>query len=152
MSKSTKQSRARHFDRGAAMSDDDPRAYEPAPGDKGKKTKPSKYTQKFKKMYGEEAKELEEKDVSPYGLKPPDFTSGAKQITKPKNVKQFEEIRDMMRYATKIEICPAVCTVSGEDAYYTHRKLDAANEITVGGEELYEPRSWKYHSFFNVEE
>jgi thymidine kinase len=64
----------------------------------------------------------------------------------------FEEIRDMMPYATKIEICPAVCTVSGEDAYYTHRKLDAANEITVGGEELYEPRSWKYHSFFNVEE
>ena len=42
------------------------------------------------------AKELEEKDVSPYGLKPPDFTSGAKQITKPKNVKQFEEIRDMI--------------------------------------------------------
>ena len=53
MSKSTKQARARHFDRGAAMSDDDPRAYEPAPGDHKKKTKPSKYTQKFKRMYGE---------------------------------------------------------------------------------------------------
>ena len=60
MSKSTKQSRARHFDRGAAMSDDDPRAYEPAPGDKGKKTKPSKYTKKFKKMYGEEEMDLDE--------------------------------------------------------------------------------------------
>tara|TARA_Y100001935_G_scaffold193553_1_gene161641 strand:- start:4142 stop:6871 length:2730 start_codon:yes stop_codon:yes gene_type:complete len=61
MSKSTKQARARHFDKGAAMSDDDPRAYEPAPGDKGKKTKPSKYTKKFKKMYGEEEMELDEK-------------------------------------------------------------------------------------------
>ena len=28
-------------------------AYEPAPGDKGKKTKPSQYTRKFKQMYGE---------------------------------------------------------------------------------------------------
>ena len=35
------------------MSDDDPRAYEPAPGDKGKKTKPSQYTKKYKQMYGE---------------------------------------------------------------------------------------------------
>ena len=49
MSKSTKQSRARHFDKGAAMSDDDPRAYEPAASDKGKKTKPSQYTKKFKR-------------------------------------------------------------------------------------------------------
>jgi hypothetical protein len=35
------------------MSDDDPDAYKPAPGDKGKKTKPSQYTKKFDKMYGE---------------------------------------------------------------------------------------------------
>ena len=35
------------------MSDDDPRAYEPALVDKGKKTKPSQYTRKFKQMYGE---------------------------------------------------------------------------------------------------
>ena len=59
LSQQNKTSR-RHFDRGA-MSDDDPRAYEPASGDKGKKTKPSKYTKKFKKMYGEEEMELDEK-------------------------------------------------------------------------------------------
>ena len=53
MSKSTKQDRDTHFKKGAAMSDDDPRAYEPAPGDYKKKTKPSQYTQKFKRMYGE---------------------------------------------------------------------------------------------------
>jgi len=28
----------------------------------------------------------------------------------------FEEVRDMMPWATKIEICPAVCTVTGRDA------------------------------------
>jgi len=65
--------------------------------------------------------------------------------------KPFEEVRDMMPYATKIEICPAVCTISGDDAYYTHRKLETIDEIIVGGEELYEPRCWKYHSFFNIE-
>ena len=53
MKKSTKQSRARHFERGAKMDDDNPAAYKPAPGDKGAKTKPSKYTKKFKQMYGE---------------------------------------------------------------------------------------------------
>ena len=41
------------------MSDDNPAAYKPAPGDKDKdgkmkKTKPSKHTNKFKQMYGEE--------------------------------------------------------------------------------------------------
>ena len=66
--------------------------------------------------------------------------------------KVFEEVRDMMPWATKIEICPAVCMISGEDAYYTHRKFETIDEITIGGEELYEPRSWKYHSFFNLRE
>ena len=53
MAKSTKKARARHFDKKAKMSDDDPRAYEPAPGDAKLKTKPSKHTKKFKQMYGE---------------------------------------------------------------------------------------------------
>jgi len=54
LAKSTKQARARHFDKKAKMSDDDPRAYEPAPGDKKLKTKPSKHTKKFKQMFGEQ--------------------------------------------------------------------------------------------------
>lgn len=61
----------------------------------------------------------------------------------------FTEIRDMMPWATKIEVCPAVCTVSGMDAYYTHKKVNDLAEITVGGSELYEPRCWMYHSFMN---
>jgi len=60
----------------------------------------------------------------------------------------FEEVRDMMPWATKIEICPAVCTITGKDAYYTHRKHTGA-EITVGGSDLYEPRCWEYHEFMN---
>tara|TARA_R100000664_G_C2759498_1_gene149367 strand:- start:692 stop:1261 length:570 start_codon:yes stop_codon:yes gene_type:complete len=61
----------------------------------------------------------------------------------------FTEVRDMMPWATKIEVCPAVCTVSGHDAYYTHKKVDNLAEITVGGSDLYEPRCWKHHSFMN---
>ena len=52
--KSTKDDREDHFKRGAAMDDDNPAAYTPAPGDKGGKTKPSKHTKKFKQMFGEQ--------------------------------------------------------------------------------------------------
>ena len=54
MAVSTKKSRDTHFTKGAKMDDDNPAAYKPAPGDKGKKTKPSTHTKKFKQMYGEE--------------------------------------------------------------------------------------------------
>lgn len=47
MSKSTKDKRAAHFAKGGST--------EPAPGDKGAKTKPSQHTKKFKKMFGEDA-------------------------------------------------------------------------------------------------
>lgn len=53
LDKKDKESRARQFARQAKMSDDDPRAYKPAPGDKEAKTKPSKHTKKFQQMYGE---------------------------------------------------------------------------------------------------
>ena len=52
-SKSTKQARARHFEKGAKMDDDNPAAYKPAPGDKSAKTKPSKHTLKYRQMFGE---------------------------------------------------------------------------------------------------
>ena len=52
-SKSTKSARDAHFKKGAKKSDDDPSAYEPAPGDADAKTKPSKHTKKFKQMFGE---------------------------------------------------------------------------------------------------
>ena len=61
--KDKKDARDAHFKKGASMSDDNPNAYKPAPGDKDKdgkmkKTKPSKHTNKFKAMYGEMVKEV----------------------------------------------------------------------------------------------
>ena len=53
LKKSTKIARDAQFKKQAKMADDDPAAYKPAPGDKTAKTKPSKYTLKFKDMYGE---------------------------------------------------------------------------------------------------
>jgi len=52
-SKSTKEARAAHFRKTSKMSDSDPAAYEPAPGDATAKTKPSKYTLKYHQMFDE---------------------------------------------------------------------------------------------------
>lgn len=54
LKKSTKIARDRQFKKQAKMRDDDPAAYKPAPGDKGKKTKLSKHTLKFRRMYGDD--------------------------------------------------------------------------------------------------
>jgi hypothetical protein len=54
LSKAQKLARDRQFKRQAKMPDNDPKAYKPAPGDKTAKTKPSKHTLKFKKMFGEQ--------------------------------------------------------------------------------------------------
>ena len=62
VSKKSKDDRARHFEKGAKKSDDDPSAYKPAPGDADAKTKPSKHTMKFKKKFGEDV-EQEIKDI-----------------------------------------------------------------------------------------
>jgi len=53
LAKSTKTKRDAHFKKHGKKRDDDPSAYKPAPGDKGAKPKPSKYTKAFKDMYGE---------------------------------------------------------------------------------------------------
>jgi len=57
-SDSTKDKRAAHFKKKAKMDDDNPKAYEPAPGDATAKTKPSKYTKKYKQMFGENLQTL----------------------------------------------------------------------------------------------
>ena len=65
MSVKRKKARDKEFEKRTKMSDDDPAVYKPAPGDldksgKLKKTKPSKHTLKFRKMYGEETMDLNE--------------------------------------------------------------------------------------------
>jgi hypothetical protein len=77
MAKSTKSKRDAHFKKGAAKDDDDPSAYEPAPGDKGAKTKPSKHTLKYKQMFGEATRIK--------GL----YHSSVKKISRPSNKPMF---------------------------------------------------------------
>ena len=47
--------------------------------------------------------------------------------------KVFDEVRDMLPWATSIEVCPAVCVKTGNNAYYTVRKVENLSEIEVGG-------------------
>ena len=61
----------------------------------------------------------------------------------------FDEVKEMMPFATKIEVCPAVCPITGRDAYYTERKQDGLEEIAVGGSDMYYPVSWEHHKFMN---
>lgn len=53
LSKSTAAKRQAQFNKQAKMDDDNPAAYKPAPGDATAKTKTSKHTTKFKKIFGE---------------------------------------------------------------------------------------------------
>ena len=61
----------------------------------------------------------------------------------------YNEVEKMLPYATKIEICPAVCSQCSYDAYYTQKtsgRLD--HEIEVGGADMYEPRCFKHFNKF----
>ena len=61
------------------------------------------------------------------------------------NGEPYLEMNKMLPWATNIQICPAVCSVCGEDAHFTY-KLSGANhnKIEVGGSELYEPRCFAH--------
>jgi len=63
LKKSTKTKRLSHFKKHAKMDDDNPAAYKKAPGDAGAKTKLSKHTIKYRKMFGEDAVELTKKKI-----------------------------------------------------------------------------------------
>jgi len=70
------------------------------------------------------------------------------------NEKPFDNIKNIMPFATYIEICPAVCTKCDQDAYYTEAMFDidnATQEEKVGAKGMYEPRCAKHYSaFLNV--
>jgi thymidine kinase len=60
----------------------------------------------------------------------------------------FENMKNIFPLATKIEVCPAVCTLCDNDAYFTFPLFDinnASQEEKVGGKELYEPRCMKHY-------
>ena len=52
----------------------------------------------------------------------------------------------MLPWATKVEVCPAVCTICGADAFYTYKKGGSDDDVEIGGKELYEPRCAIHHS------
>jgi|TARA_R110001599_G_scaffold71320_1_gene199075 thymidine kinase len=63
----------------------------------------------------------------------------------------YPEVAGFISYATKVEVCPAVCTTinCGADAHYTEKiggRLD--HGIEVGGAEMYQPRCFKHFSFY----
>jgi nicotinic acid mononucleotide adenylyltransferase len=62
LSKSTSAKRKAHFNKGAEMDDDNPAAYEPAPGDARAKTKPSIHTKNYEKQFKKEDLDLYESD------------------------------------------------------------------------------------------
>lgn len=64
LSTSTAKARAAHFNKADKLSDSDPAAYKPAPGDANAKTKLSKHTLKYRAMYGENL-ELNVEEVDP---------------------------------------------------------------------------------------
>lgn len=68
LSKSTAAKREAHWKKKEKLSDKNPKAYEPAPGDKTAETKPSKHTKKYKELYGEMKKmnEYEVKHLDSY--------------------------------------------------------------------------------------
>lgn len=57
LSVATAKARAAHWKEKEKLSDSDPRAYEPAPGDATAKTKESKHTKKYRDMFGEDIDE-----------------------------------------------------------------------------------------------
>lgn len=61
----------------------------------------------------------------------------------------FTEVKEILPWATKIEVCPAVCVKTGNNAYYTVRKVSNLSEIEVGGADMYEPRAWSSTPFIN---
>jgi len=66
--------------------------------------------------------------------------------------KPFDEMREMMPWATKIEVCPAVCPITGRNAYYSFCKKEQPDGILIGGAESYEPRCFEHHKYVNESE
>ena len=61
----------------------------------------------------------------------------------------YPEVAGFMPYATKVEVCPAVCTICGADAHYTEKiggRID--HGIEVGGAEMYQPRCFEHFTYY----
>lgn len=64
--------------------------------------------------------------------------------SQPSGYTAFDEVKNLMPWATGIEVCPAVCSKCDRDAYYTERLIKEEREVLVGGAESYQPVCWKH--------
>ena len=57
----------------------------------------------------------------------------------------YGEMLKILPWATSIQICPAVCEICGEDAFFT-KKIAGSDEgiLEIGGTELYQPRCFSH--------
>jgi len=108
LSDSTAQKRENHWKKQREKHHRDPSAYKPAPGDKGAKTKPSKYTQAYHKKYGDPSKEKKKVNEDVEGVNiPSDVSKQIETVAKSYKVevsevvklyrKLYERYRIMMR-------------------------------------------------------
>jgi dephospho-CoA kinase len=74
LSTSTAKARKAHWEKANKLSDSDPRAYEPAPGDATAKTKPSKHTLAVRKMMGEAGEPVEKGHIERRIARGPNLT------------------------------------------------------------------------------
>ncbi len=64
--------------------------------------------------------------------------------------KPFEEVAKVLPWATEVVKCTSACSVCGESARYTHRKVADEDEIVVGGADKYEARCAVHHPCLNI--
>jgi len=57
----------------------------------------------------------------------------------------FKEVKEIMPWATSIEVCPAVCSECDADAYYTRRLTPGKATVEIGGSESYSPRCYEHY-------
>ena len=84
------------------------------------------------------------------------FKSGATVIASTLQISSdgtaYPEVTGFMPYATKVEVCPAVCTICGADAHYTEKVGGRVDHgIEVGGAEMYHPRCFSHFSYYGRE-
>ena len=121
MSTATKKARARHFAKGDSR--------EPAPGDADADTKPSKYTKKYKKMFGEEEikypKVKENKDGEKY------LSADYKNFKseKPSDSATKEEMQKLKKFGERRtkEVEESVKKHDGDPSYAMKEYMDSKN-------------------------
>tara|TARA_R100001509_G_scaffold59611_1_gene32858 strand:- start:11988 stop:12545 length:558 start_codon:yes stop_codon:yes gene_type:complete len=64
--------------------------------------------------------------------------------SQPTGYTEFEEVKNLLPWATSIEVCPAVCSKCDADAFYTERLSKEDKEVLVGGAESYQPVCFKH--------